>query len=78
MPQCITPVVAGCFHVEWESSLRDMGCQEMFAEALMTNNVWAEENQASEGWLTLFVAPTTIALNNQLFHLEPGIFAWTK
>lgn len=55
-----------------------MGCQEMFAEALMTNNVWAEENQASEGWLTLFVAPTTIALNNQLFHLEPGIFAWTK
>ena len=44
----------------------------------MTNNVWAEENQASEGWLTLFVAPTTIALNNRLFHLEPGIFAWTK
>ena len=78
MPQYIAPVVAGRFPVVWESSLRDMGCQEMFSTALTTINVWTEENQASESWLTHFVAPTTIALNNQLFRLEPGMFAWTK
>ena len=77
VPQHIAPVVAGRFLVEWESSLRDMGCQEMFATALTTIKVWAEEIQSSERLLTHLVGPTTIAPNNQLGRLEPGIFAWT-
>jgi len=54
-----------------------MGCQEMIAMASTTNNVWAEESQSSESWLTHLVGPTTIAPNNQLCRLDPGIFAWT-
>ena len=49
----------------------------MFATAFTTIKVWAEENQASESWLTHFVGPTTIALNNQICRLKPGVFAWT-
>ncbi len=77
MPQYIAPDVAGLFPIVSESSLRDMGCQEMFATALITINLWVEDNQASESWLTHFVGPTTIAHNIQLCHLEPGILAWT-